>query len=112
MIQPQSDLKDDRKTISVRTVSWMGVSNSGKRDDGGVITEGEDLRIPPPEHSHTVHCSQAHYGPVPGGRAAAGVKGGQAVVVTGRLGLGEELNGGSGRGNRQRWRRRRTGRRR
>ena len=37
---------------------------------------------------HTVHCGQAHYGPVSGGVVAAGVKGGQAVMGARWLGIG------------------------
>ena len=66
----------------------MGVSPTGVRGGGGRIIGGGDLRLPSPEHSCTVHCDHAYYGPVYGGGAEAGVKGGQAVVGAGRLGLG------------------------
>ena len=43
---------------------------------GGVIAEGGDLHILPPEQSRTVYYDQAHYGPVSGDGAEAGFKGG------------------------------------
>ena len=74
----------------------MGVSPSGGSDvRGGTIGVG-DLRLPPPEHSRTVHCEQAQYGPVSGGRVASGVKGGQVVVRTGWIGLRWESDGSLG----------------
>ena len=42
-----------------------------------------------------LHCDQAHYGHVSGGREAYGVMGGQAVVGTGRLGLERDAYVGS-----------------
>ena len=73
----------------------MGVSPSGGSNGGGGITGGRDQHPPPPpEHSLTVHCDHAHYGPVCGGSAVAGVKGGQAVVVAGQIGLVGGANGG------------------
>ena len=53
----------------------------------GGVAGGGDLRLPSPEHSRTVYCDQAHYGPVSGGGAEAGAKGGQAVVGQDRLDL-------------------------
>ena len=69
----------------------MGVSLSRGCNGGGGITRSGDLRLPPTEHSCTVHCNQAHYGPVSCGRAEAGVKGGQVVVGAGRLKLGGDV---------------------
>ena len=69
----------------------MGVSLSFRCDDGGVITGGVDLHLPMTEHSCTVHCNQAYYGPVSCGRAEAGVKGGQVVVGAGRIRLGGDV---------------------
>ena len=65
----------------------MGLSPAGGRDGEGGIEGGGDLRLPSPEHSRTVYCDQAHYGPVSGGGAEAGAKGGQAVVGQDRLDL-------------------------
>ena len=73
-----------------------GVSSTGRNSGRGVITGGGYLHLPPPEHSHTVHFNQAHYGPVSGDEAAAGIKGGQSVVGSGRLGIGEDAGGSSG----------------
>ena len=74
----------------------MGVSLSGGRGGRGGIIGGGDLRLPPTEHSCTVHYNQAHYVPVFGGSAEAGVKGGQVVVGAGRLRLGDDVSGVSG----------------
>ena len=76
----------------------MGVSPTGRSGGGGGITGGGDLNLLPLEHSHTVHWYQAHYGPVSGVVSASGFKGGQAVVVTERIGLGQDVDGGSGGG--------------
>ena len=46
------------------------------------------------EHSHTVYCNQAHYGPVYEGRAEDGVRGDQEVVGAGLIGCGEDSDGG------------------
>ena len=89
----------------------MGVSPAVVRDGGGRITGGVDLRLPSPEHSRTVHFDQAHYVPVSGGGSKARVKGCQAVVVAGRIGLGGDLEGGSVGGTDEGGKRRRAGRR-
>ena len=88
--------QDDRTATLVRTGRRMGVSPYGKIDDGGGITGGGDIHFLPLEHSHTVHCEQAHYGPVSGGGAVYGVNSGQVVVVTGQIGLGQDVDGGLG----------------
>ena len=69
----------------------MGVSLYRGFVGGGGIKRGGDLRLPPTEHSCTVHCNQAHDGPVSGDRAEAGVKGGQVVVGAERLKLGGDV---------------------
>ena len=74
----------------------MSVSPAVGRDGGGGITGGGDLRLLPPEHSCTVHWDQTYYGAVSVGGSDARVKGGQFVVGAGRLGLGGDVNGGSG----------------
>ena len=66
-IQLQGGPQADGKTTSERTGWWMGVSPAGGCDGGGGVTGGGDLRLPPLEHSHTVHCGQSHYGPVSSG---------------------------------------------
>ena len=58
----------------------MVLSPTRVRDGRGGITGGGDLYLPPLEHICTIHCNQAHYGPLSGGVAASGVKDGQAVV--------------------------------
>ena len=70
----------------------MGVSPADGRDGGDRITGCGDLRLPPPQYSCTVHCNQTHYGPVSSRQAASGVKGCQALVQTGRLGLGWDVD--------------------
>ena len=76
----------------------MGLPPSGVCDSVGRIAVGGEPRLPPPEHSHTVYCNQAHYGTVSGGRAEAGVKVGQAVVGSERPRYGGNSDGGLGGG--------------
>ena len=97
-IPPHDGPQVDGKTTSERTIRWMVVSPSGGRGGRGGVTGCGDLSLLYPKYSHKVHCDQAHYGPVSSGGAEAGVKGGQAVVVTGRIGLGGDADGGSGGG--------------
>ena len=80
-----------------------GVPPADIGDGGGGVTEGAYLCLLPPEHSCTVHYDKDHYGPVYGGREAYKVMGDQAVVGSGRLGLGgnmdrrlEGITGGGG----------------
>ena len=75
-----------------------GSTHAGGRDRRGRISGSGYLYIPPPEHSDTVYCDQAHYGPVSGGGAEAGVKGGQAVVEEVHTGFGGDADSGSGDG--------------
>ena len=86
------------KKTSERTGRLMGVYPSGGRGGRGRITGGGDLCLPLTEHSRTVHCDQDHYGPMYGSGAEARVKGGQAVVGAGRLGLGGDADIGLGGG--------------
>ena len=62
---------------------------SGVGNGGGGPAGGRDLHHPPPEHSLTVNCNQAHYGPVSGGGETPWENGVKAVV-----GLGVSGNGG------------------
>ena len=71
----------------------MGLSLVEGRNVGGGISGGGDLRLPPPEHSFTVYCDQAHCVPVSGIGSEAGVKGDQAVVESVRT----RCEGGGGR---------------
>ena len=73
----------------------MSVFPAGGSDGRGRIDVGQNLHIPPTEHSRTVHCNQDHCGPVSGGVEASGFKGGQAVVGTKRLRHGRDADGGS-----------------
>ena len=80
------------------TVDSYIIPPSGGRDGGGGTAGCGDLRLPPPEHGHTVYYNQDHYGPVSGGGAENGSKDVQAVVVTGRGGCGGDADGGLGGG--------------
>ena len=73
----------------------MGVSHARGIYGRVVITGGGHVRLPPSEHSHTLHFDQAHYLPVSGVSAEAGVKGDQAVVGSGRPGFGWYAYGSS-----------------
>ena len=97
-IPPLGGPQSDREKNSESKGWYMGVPPSVGSDDGGGITGGGYLHIPPLEHSHTVHCNQDHYGPISGGGAESGVKGVQAVVGAGWLGIGGDADGGLGGG--------------
>ena len=89
----------------------MGVSPTGCCDGRGGINGGGDLSIFPPEHSCTVYCDQAHYGPVSSREAYKEVKGGHAVVGAGYIRLGGDTEIGWGGGRNVGRGRRRTGKR-
>ena len=74
----------------------MGLSPAGGSDGRGGVAGGGYLRLPPPEHIHTVYCDQAHCVIVSGVGADSGVEVGQAVVGAGRTGFGGYAVGGSG----------------
>ena len=74
----------------------MEIPPAGGRDDGGSTAGDGDLRLPPPQHCHTVYCNQGHYEPVSGGGAETGAKDIKVVVGTGRSGCGIDEDGGSG----------------
>ena len=57
----------DGAVILDRGLWWLGLSPAGGIYHVGMVTGGEDIRLPLPEHSHTFHCNQAHYVPVSGG---------------------------------------------
>ena len=80
-IPPQGGTQVDGNTTFESTGRWMVVYPTGRRNGRCIVTGSGDLRLPPPENSHTVHCDQAHYGPMSGVGAAGGVKGVQLVVV-------------------------------
>ena len=97
-IPPQGGPQADGEETSERTGRSMGLPPAGGSDDRGGTTVGGDVRLLPLEHSHTVYCDQAHYGPVSVGGAGAGFKGDQVVVGGGRTGCGGDADGGSGGG--------------
>ena len=66
---------------------------TGGCDGGGGFTGGGDLRLPPPEHSCTVYCDNADYGPMSGGKVEAKAKGGNKMVGTGGFGFGGDADG-------------------
>ena len=52
----------------------MDINFARERDGRSGIAGDGDLRIPPPEHGHTFHFNQAHYGPVSVGRVETRAK--------------------------------------
>ena len=67
---------------------------SGGRDGRGGTEGGGDIRLPPPEHSHTFYCDQTHNETLYGGIKEAGFKGEKSLVVSGRNGYGGDAYGG------------------
>ena len=66
----------------------MDIPTTGIRNVRGRPVGGGGLCLLPLEHSHTVYCGQANYGPVSGGGAETGSTGIQAVLGSGRGGCG------------------------
>ena len=50
---PQAHVEETSKV----TGNSMGIPPARGRDARGEIAGGEELRLPPPEHSHTVYCT-------------------------------------------------------
>ena len=75
-----------------------GLSPAGRSNGRVRITGDRDLRLPLPDHSGIVHCTQAHHGPVSGGGEESRVKDGQSVVGSVRFVLEGDMDGGSGGG--------------
>ena len=63
----------------------MGLPSVGVCNGGSWFAGGGDLRLLPPEHSRTVYCDQANYGPVSGRKVESGAKGVNEMLVTGRF---------------------------
>ena len=53
-IPPQGGPQTDGEEILEREGRRVGIPLSGRSDGGGRTEGGGDLRLPPPEHSHTV----------------------------------------------------------
>ena len=83
-IPPQGGPQSDGEATLEMMGRSTGLSLDGLFNIRGGIAGGEELRLPPTEHSCTVYCNQAQYGLLPGGGEEAGVKGGQALVIAGR----------------------------
>ena len=66
-IPPQGGLQAHMEKNLERKGRLMAVSPYGGIHCGGGIKGGGDLHLSQPQHSHTVHNNQAHYGPVSGG---------------------------------------------
>ena len=68
-IPPQGGPQAERGETLERGGQSVDITPSGGRDGGSGTAGCGYLRLLRPEHGHTVHCDQAHYGPVSGGRA-------------------------------------------
>ena len=97
-IPPQGGPQADGTETSEGEGCEVVVSSTDRSNVGGGVTGGGDPRLPPTEHSHTVHRDQTHYGNVSGGREASWVTGVQSVVGSGRFGLGGDADGVLGGG--------------
>ena len=95
-IPPQGGPQADVEATSAREGWRVGIPPSGGCNGGGGAAGVVDLHLPPPEHSFTVYCDQAHYGPVSGGGAETGATVVQAVVGKGRVGCGGDSDRRSG----------------
>ena len=76
----------------------MGIFPTSGGYGGDGFTGGVILRLLPPEHTHTVHCCQGHYGPVPGSGGTSGFTDVQAVVGSVSTLLVGDMDNSSGGG--------------
>ena len=82
-ISPQGGPQSNWEATSDRMAQSLGLYHDVGCDGGCYITGVGYICLLLQEHSRTVHCDQAHNGPVSGGVVEAGVKGGQGVVGAG-----------------------------
>ena len=82
LIPPQGGPQADGEATSSKEGWRVDITPTRACDVGGETAGGGDLRLLTPEHSHTVHCDQDHYGPMSGRGAETGDTGIQAVVAT------------------------------
>ena len=76
----------------------MGVPPNGVGNGRGDTEGGGYQRLPPPEHSLTVHFDQTHYGPMSGSGEITWDKGVKAVVGEGVSRPEWDAENGSGGG--------------
>ena len=93
-IPPQGGTYTDGESTTEGAVWYVRLTPNVWGEGGGAPTWGGDLRLPPPEHSLSVHQDQVHYGPVSFGRYMPRDKGFQAVVGAGGPLIGGEADGG------------------
>ena len=97
-VPPQVGPQADRAATAEWARQRMVLPPAAGCDGRGGFAGGVDLSLPPSEHSSTIYCDQAYYGYVSSGKAEARAKGGNAVVGTGGLGFGGDMDGGPGGG--------------
>ena len=74
-IPPQGGRQADREATAERMGRRVGLTTTEGCNGIGRLTGGGDLRLLPPEKSHTVYCDYANYGPVSDGEMEARTKG-------------------------------------
>ena len=93
-IPPHWERQTEKESTLAGKVICLDLPPSGGRNAGGGNAGGGDLRLPTKEHSCTVYCDEAHYGPVSGGRSDNGFKGDQGVAEAGYIVCGGDVEGG------------------
>ena len=64
MVPPQGGPQADREATLERMGQSLSLSPDKGRDGGSRLERGGELRLPLPEHIHTVYCDKDHYGHV------------------------------------------------
>ena len=73
-IPPQGGPQAERVETAEGKGQRLGLPPTGGYYGGDGISGSGDLRLLPPEHSPTVYCNQANYGPVSGISSETGAK--------------------------------------
>ena len=103
-IPPKGRPQTEEEETSTREGRCVDIPHNGGSGGRGGTAGSAYLSLPPPEHSHIVHCDQTYYGHVSGGGADTTAMGVKKVVGIGLCGcVGDaDARGGTVRGGERR----------